>query len=229
MRKLYNFLYNLKRGTEELNYGRDIIVKWAEEYAINKKELKILDLGLGKGEDLLNIRKCKDIYIELYGLESYEPNIIKAQQNNINVCQFNLENNIFPYKDGSFDIIIANQVLEHTKEIFWIFSEVSRVLKKDSIFIIGVPNLASLHNRIALLVGMQPPSIKVLGPHVRGYVEKSFIEFIEADDYFKCLETKGSNFYPFPEKISRILSKNFKKYVSFNILFSKTYEKKWKL
>ncbi len=121
-----------------------------------------------------------------------------------------MENNIFPYKDESFDVIMANQVLEHTKEIFWIFSEVSRVLKKDGIFIIGVPNLASLHNRIALLVGMQPPSIKVLVHHVRGYVEKSFIEFIETDDYFKCLETKGSNFYPFPKKISRILSKILK-------------------
>lgn len=212
-KNLYKILYSLKKGTEELNYGREIIVEYVNEFINNNKckKLKILDLGLGEGTDLLNIKKNnKDIDIELHGLESYKPNVVKALENNIDVKQFNLETSIFPYEDESFDIIIANQVLEHTKEIFWIFSEVSRILKKNGFFIVGVPNLASLHNRVALLLGKQPPAIKVLGPHVRGYTEESFKEFIELDNYFRLIKTRGSNFYPFSPKISKILCKYFK-------------------
>ena len=39
----------------------------------------------------------------------------------------NIERDDLPLADGQADLIIANQVLEHTKEIFWIFHEVSRL------------------------------------------------------------------------------------------------------
>lgn len=98
--------------------------------------------------------------------------------------------------------MLANQVIEHTKEVFWIFSEVSRILKSGGLFVVGVPNLASLHNRVALLFGTQPPAIRVLGPHVRGFAKGSFTEFAGCGGYFKVVEIKGSNFYPFPPWIS---------------------------
>lgn len=227
-KNIYQIFYNMKKGTEELNYGRDIIVEFATEYIKNNpnKEIKILDLGLGEGTDLLNIKKFNEsTKLSLFGLESYEPNVKKAKSNNINVVEFNIENSDYPYNNEEFDIIIANQVLEHTKEIFWIFSEVSRILKKDGIFIIGVPNLASLHNRIALLFGKQPPVIKVLGPHIRGYTKESFIEFIELDGYFNCLKVKGSNFYPFPPKLSKIMSKLFSNLAVGSIYLVKRSEK----
>lgn len=107
------------------------------------------------------------------------------------------------------DFIIMNQILEHTKEIFWIFGEVSRVLKRGGGCIVGVPNLASLHNRIALLIGRQPTSIRALGPHVRGFTRKDFVKFIETDGYFKAEYFAGSNFYPFPRQVSRILARIF--------------------
>ncbi|MEK6620867.1 MAG: hypothetical protein AABZ13_00100, partial [Planctomycetota bacterium] len=44
---------------------------------------------------------------------------------NLNVWTAVIENEILPLKDESINIIIANQILEHTKEIFWIFKEFS--------------------------------------------------------------------------------------------------------
>lgn len=102
-----------------------------------------------------------------------------------------------------------NQLLEHTKEIFWIFGEISRVLKPKGMCIVGVPNLASFHNRLFLCGGRQPTSIRMLGPHVRGITKKDFIDFIETDGFFKVTGFKGSNFYPFPCTIAKVLSKLF--------------------
>lgn len=211
MGKIYSFIKALKKDTEPLNYGREIIVEWAEQACQRKEEVTVLDLGLGEGTDLLNIKNAlQGKKLHLHGLESYAPNVKKAKENGIEVSIFNLERERFPYEDQSIDLIIANQVLEHTKEIIWITSEISRILKWGGVFLCGVPNLASLHNRIALLFGEQPPTIKVLGPHVRGYCRRSFCEFIETDGYFKVKGVRGSNFYPFPESMSKFLSRYFR-------------------
>ena len=43
--------------------------------------------------------------------------------------RLNIEKDKLPFADGELDFVIANQVLEHIKEIFWINHEVFRVLK----------------------------------------------------------------------------------------------------
>ena len=206
------FLLKLKAGTEELNYGREVLAQYILEIAQNKTKLRILDIGLGAGKDLVNIRQklrqtTPQTELELFGLESYQPNIEKAQKEGIQVFSVNIENQKFPFENSSFDIVISNQTLEHTKEVYWIFSEISRVLKPQGFVLSGVPNLASLHNRVALLLGMQPTSIQVLGPHVRGFTAPGFIEFVETDGYFVHRAVRGSNFYPFPPWISKHLSR----------------------
>lgn len=206
-------LYNMKKGTEYLNYGRNIIEKYCKRCMAeteNKEHFIILDLGAGSGIDLINCAKgvedsIKDI--ELWALESYVPNIEILRKKGIHVKKFNIEKDKFPFEDESVDFIIMNQILEHTKEIFWIFGEVSRVLRKGGNCIVGVPNLASLHNRCALMAGIQPTSIRALGPHVRGFTKNDFISFIETDGFFQVDYFAGSNFYPFPPQISNLLSK----------------------
>jgi 2-polyprenyl-3-methyl-5-hydroxy-6-metoxy-1,4-benzoquinol methylase len=208
---LKQWLTKLKEGTEHLNYGRDIIVAMANEYIHStlSAEVKILDLGFGTGIDLNNIKHniTTNKHLLLYGIDNVAANINLAAQQEISAHLCNIELEKLPFEDDYFDIIIANQVIEHTKEIFWIFSEISRVLHKGGIVIIGVPNLASLHNRILLLLGEQPSSIELLGPHVRGITKKSFIRFVTTDNYFTVIDVKGANFYPFQPKLAAILSK----------------------
>jgi ubiquinone/menaquinone biosynthesis C-methylase UbiE len=147
--------------------------------------------------------------IELYGIEIDDQKVVYCQKKNIIIFKIDCEKDKIPVNDNFFDIIIINQVLEHTKELFFIFSEISRVLKNQGIAIIGVPNLASLHNRILLLFGYQPTCITVLGPHVRGFTVPSLKEFISIENYFIVKEIKGANFYPAPPQISKIISKFF--------------------
>jgi methionine biosynthesis protein MetW len=196
----------------ELNYGREIIFIWIEDYIKyrekNKINLNILDIGCGWGQDLTSLLEISK-NAELYGIEINEEKIAACRQKNITIYKINCEKDRIPANDNFFDIIIINQVLEHTKEIFFICSEISRVLKKQGILIIGVPNLASLHNRILLMFGYQPTCIELMGPHLRGFTVPSLINFISKENYFFVKEVKGSNFYPTPPQISKILSKFF--------------------
>ncbi|CEG13991.1 hypothetical protein MSIBF_A850006 [groundwater metagenome] len=104
---IYDFFYNLKRGTEHLNYGRDIVAKWCVDYAnkIENKDVNVLDVGVGTGVDLLSIKQtCGSKNINLFGLEVYEPYIKKAKENKIKIFSINIENGTIPTKDEFFDI-----------------------------------------------------------------------------------------------------------------------------
>ena len=208
--KLYQQFYNFKHGTEYLNYGREIIVDFAKRYCSAEGTIRVLDIGGGAGTDLCNIREgFAPRKVELYELEAYPPNCRKAEERGISVKTIDVEREKFPYDNQYFDVVVANQVYEHLKEIIWVTSEISRILKPQGILIIGVPNLASLHNRVLLLMGRQPSSIYALGPHVRGYTPNDLENFFETDGYFSCKERRGANFYPFPPKMARWLSEHF--------------------
>ncbi|MFN3604099.1 MAG: class I SAM-dependent methyltransferase [Leptonema sp. (in: bacteria)] len=214
------FFTKLKSGTEYLNYGREIILEWAIDYIIknykikNQKSFTILDQGCGHGDDLINIssevkKRNLPVKVQLIGIENYELYVNECKQKGIKVYSLDIEKDWYPFKDQSIDIIISNQVLEHTKEIFWIVEQFTRIHKPDGILIVGVPNLASLHNRILLLFGQQPTAQQSLGPHVRTFTLPDLKVFLETNQFYKFLDRKGSNFYPFPPTISRVLAKMF--------------------
>jgi hypothetical protein len=74
---------------------------------------------------------------------------------------------------------------------------------------VGIPNLAALHNRILLLLGVQPTCIEILSAHVRGFTRSGFREFATSDGYFLMEEVRGGNFYPFPPSVARPMARVF--------------------
>jgi SAM-dependent methyltransferase len=205
---IYNIGISLKKNSGYLIYGRNIVLCWALEHLCKKNNdtQNVLDIGCAKGDDLLGIKSACSESVQLYGLETYEPYRKIAIENGINVTAFDLEKDRMPFNDGFFDIIILNQILEHTKELFFVFDELSRVLKPDGILIIGVPNLAAWHDRLMLLLGDQRTGIKVLGPHIRGFTLNGFKKFIEITGSFKVENVKGAGFLPFPVFMAKILA-----------------------
>jgi len=119
-----------------------------------------------------------------------------------------LEHDRLPFPNDHFEVVIANQILEHVKEVFWIFHEVTRTLKVGGHFIIGVPNLASLHNRVLLSLGRQPSIIKNNSAHVRGWTKHDMLRFTDScfPNGYELRGFGGGNFYPFPGVVAKPLS-----------------------
>jgi ubiquinone/menaquinone biosynthesis C-methylase UbiE len=190
-----------------LNYGRQHINRFTKNLAQNAV---VLDLGAGGGDDLL-IAKSNNPTAQLHAVECYVLYQENLRSKGITVHNLNIENQKLPFADGSVDVIIANQILEHCKEIWWIMNEVSRVLKTGGYFITGVPNLASLHNRLLLAIGRQPTAIQNNTAHVRGYTRRDLKKFIEvvSGHAYKPEGFGGGNFYPFPPAIAKPLAAVF--------------------
>jgi SAM-dependent methyltransferase len=161
----------------------------------------LLDVGCWDGA--ATARYSKLISADACGLEVFTPQVKEAKARGVEVAQIDLERDSFPWSAQTFNFIVANQVFEHLKNIWLPLSEIYRTLKPGGHFIISVPNLASLHNRLFLLAGVQPTSIRVLGPHVRGYTVEALRSLLSLDGAMTCRRVRGVGFYPFPAKVAR--------------------------
>jgi SAM-dependent methyltransferase len=65
----------------------------------------------------------------------------------------------WPFEDRTFDVVHANQVIEHVKRLDHFVQEMSRVLRPRGRAIVCTENLASWHNVAALALGYQPFSL----------------------------------------------------------------------
>jgi SAM-dependent methyltransferase len=207
---LYGYLKSLKSGTNDESNGRHIIPDEAIRASRKMARPRILDVGAGRGADLAEIAlalKQTGRTPELFAVESFPISIEALDRLGVKVESIDIEYTALPFDEKFFDVVICNQVLEHTKEIFWVISEIARVMKRGGTLILGVPNLASLHNRLALLAGYQPPAIAVFGPHVRGFTIPDLRDFLQSGGILKVKKVMGGNFYPFPPKVSRPLTR----------------------
>jgi SAM-dependent methyltransferase len=152
----------------------------------------------------------------------------KARARGIEAYQGDL-NKELPYQDESFDVVHANQVIEHLHNTDILLKEVYRVLKAGGYLVISTPNLASFHNILHLLMGKQPfwasvsdevnagtwhlvgPANKAskrpgFGPgHRRLFTQGALEELLEYYG-FKIEKSISTGFYPFPAPIARVMS-----------------------
>jgi ubiquinone/menaquinone biosynthesis C-methylase UbiE len=196
-------------------YGRHVL-----ERAIRGLHIeKCVDLGCGAGDDLLVISK-QNPGAALFGIDFGEWNFRKLKDLGITPLSVNVENERLPFENDSLDFVIANQFLEHTKEVFWINHEVFRCLKVGGYFFLGTPNILSLHNRVLMLFGFHPTQHKLISAHVRPFSKRDVLRFYRdvGSTFVTVRGFWGSQFYPFPRRIARPLSRLFPS-LSFSIFF----------
>lgn len=189
-----------------LNYGRRNMGAYLRLAAAGRMEV-VLDIGAGKGDDLLLARAAR-AEAALHAIEVHPPYQEALRSKRIEVHALNIERDRFPFDDGSVDVVMANQILEHVKEIFWVLHEASRILRVGGSLIIGVPNLAALHNRLLLALGKQPTCLQNQSAHVRGYTKSDLLALVDGPfpGGYALTKFSGSNFYPFPPALAKPLS-----------------------
>lgn len=172
---------------------------------VEQKDPVLLDVGCWDGEFS---RRCAAVLgaDRVLGVEVYETPARAAEARGLEVARVDLEAERLPWPDASVDVVLCNQVLEHLKNIWLPMAEMHRVLRPGGYAVLSVPNLASLHNRVLMGLGRQPTSIRVFGPHVRGYTWSEFHQLVEKDGAYSVEASRGAGFYPVPSPWSAPLS-----------------------
>ncbi len=112
---------------------------------------RVLDLGCGDGAllDLLQReRGCTG-----YGIELADANVLACVQRGVNVIQLNLEEGLAMFDDGSFDVVLQIDTLQHLRNAETMLLETARVGRSG---IVAFPNFAHWPNRLSVLRGRMP-------------------------------------------------------------------------
>ena len=127
------------------------------------KNASLMDCGCWDGENTKKYANAVNAK-HVYGIEIDRQKSKEASAKGVIVRTADLNKKI-PYKDNSFDVIIAYHVIEHLVNVRLFVSEIHRTLKKGGYVLIGTPNLASWHNVGALALGLQPFSGPTIMPN----------------------------------------------------------------
>lgn len=95
---------------------------------------RLLDLGAGAG--IIPEMNFKEVAACACGVDP-DPRV--AQNPYLHEARIGVGGRI-PYPDGAFDVVIANNVLEHLTDPIAVFHEIARVLKPGGLFIAKTPN-----------------------------------------------------------------------------------------
>jgi SAM-dependent methyltransferase len=152
-RALHRYLLRLW-GDAEDSYRRSIlnIVAAAAPEAL-------LDLGCHDGSWTLRLVEAAGSRLRrTSGVEIVEEARREAERRGIDATTADV-NERLPYEDDSFDLVHANQVIEHVRDLDTFVSEIRRVLRSGGRAVICTENLASWHNVAALMLGFMPFSL----------------------------------------------------------------------
>ncbi len=108
---------------------------------LNYKECakNILDIGSGKGDNLINFRNSFN-KINLFAIETSVQCQKILQNNNIQIISNSVDTNWEENYTNKFDIIIMRHVLEHFMNPISVLSKVRKTLSGNGILYIAVPN-----------------------------------------------------------------------------------------
>ena len=93
--------------------------------------LKLLDIGTGNGEIASNLAEHFDVT---------SVDIVDQRQATSSYAFTLLNNQLLPFANQSFDIVVSNHVIEHVNDAALHFAEIARVLKKDGLVYLATPN-----------------------------------------------------------------------------------------
>lgn len=151
-------------------------LSWIDEH--KKLKGKILDIGAGTGDFLLEA-KCRGW--EVFG---QEPNPAARELASLKGIALEKVSSKFP--ENSFDVITLWHVLEHVPNPESQITELNRLLKKDGILVIAVPNFKSYDARFYKKYWAAYDVPRHLFHFSRTSIEKLFSQFS-----FQLIREKG--------------------------------------
>jgi SAM-dependent methyltransferase len=152
-RSLHRYLFGLWTDAEE-GYRRQIL-----EIVAQAQPEALLDLGCHDGSWTRRLAAAAGPRLRrTSGIEIVEDARREAERKGVEATAADL-NEPFPYADESFDLVHANQVIEHVRDLDLFVSEMGRVLRPGGHALVCTENLASWHNIGALILGYMPFSL----------------------------------------------------------------------
>jgi len=118
-----------------------LICKYFVDHYFKPDYKTILDVGCGKGT---HMREFQKLGYDVTGIDKLEE--ARELSPDLHIQIADLESNILPFPDNTFDVVILKQVLEHIHRPDHCMGEACRVLRPGGRVIIELPDFARHKN-----------------------------------------------------------------------------------
>lgn len=140
----------------------------AFSFVPTSKKGKALDVG------------CRDGYWSQKLMDKgYSVESIDVEPHYAPAIKIDVDNGL-PYKNESFDLIWCSEVLEHLKDPGLVLAQMSKLLKKNGIIVLTVPNSYFWLMKLFYMTGLKPKQMQNLG-HRHFFTEDSFRQILPED------------------------------------------------
>lgn len=121
--------------------GKNLLIEFLLSKAYQGTNAKILNVGVGTGDDLASIKKFGQICVLDVDQQALDmiPQELVIEKKLADVCAI-------PYPDNSFDLVVAFDVMEHVQDDQAMANEIERVLKPGGHFVFTVPAFNFLYS-----------------------------------------------------------------------------------
>ncbi len=227
------------RAHDSIGYPLPVIrayLSWLaeESFAVNQRNIlemiepggyrDVCDLGCDDGEwtqRLISVARPQ----HAFGIEIVPERARAARLRGIEVVVSDL-NRPFPLRNGAFDLVHSNQVIEHVSDVDNFLAETYRVLRPGAHAIISTENTSSWHNIFAAAMGWQifsaaNVSVKAgsIGnplalhrgsqPQLASWTHKTIFGYrglveIARAHGFDCVSIRGAGYHPLLPRIGRL-------------------------
>lgn len=125
------------------------IARYLNERLTIGEDVRILECGcsdgrffdlLAKGIENLGGRGAVQM-LDAYGVDNDQTRVFRALQRSTGFTPINGDLGQAPFRSSSFDAVIANSTLEHSRNVDRLISEISRVTKPGGVAVITVPSV----------------------------------------------------------------------------------------
>ncbi|HUC59062.1 MAG TPA: class I SAM-dependent methyltransferase [Streptosporangiaceae bacterium] len=168
----------------------------------------IVDVGCGDGfaTKIAADRNPGHMFI---GLDWSALSLKSARERGISVVRASIDAPSLPLAEGSADVVVMSEVIEHLVDTDSAIEAAYRALKPGGSLLLSTPNLASWYNRGLLAFGIQPvfsevslrgvygrPGSQVAG-HLHMFTRRALVEFLSAYG-FSCVRVAGARYHDVP-------------------------------
>jgi SAM-dependent methyltransferase len=169
---------------------------------------RFLDLGCASGAWSTRVAATLGAS-QVVGVDLSTKGLVAATGRGIHPVYASVDGAVLPFANGSLDVVMCDEVIEHIVDTDGLLDEIHRVVQADGVLILSTPNLAAWFNRLALVAGIQPafsevgfsgiygrPGSEVVG-HLRLFTWRALREFLAAHG-FTVISIQGAPYHDLP-------------------------------
>lgn len=176
-----SYTESLQSGQAASRYRASTIVSLLSELEGVAEQNRIIDVGCGLGVLLKMLQQFG--FSDVLGVEAIPSVVDRLHEEEIPAVLGDVEQGVPSVLDGTADVVVCSEVLEHLYDPACALGEMRRWLRPAGWLVVSVPNAYRLGQRLRMLAGRPITDVSVVGGHIKHFHWDTLPAMVEGEGF----------------------------------------------